>query len=118
MNRILGWVECNAEPCDFLACGFGLVDPVVLVVVEDGDEDVEMPEKLAQRDHVRKLHREIRALAPLREHLIQRMMRGANENRPALLTRSWSRFDWTCGSSARTLVGAEHPLGRVSHRLR
>jgi len=54
---------------------FVIPDPVMLVVVEHGDEHVQMPQQLLKRNRLRKLDGEIRAIAPVRELIIQYMPR-------------------------------------------
>jgi hypothetical protein len=70
--------------------------PVVLVVVEDGNHDIEVGQQLAQAALPRQLNREIRAIGPGRETVVERLiavfirLRSVRRLRSAYSTRSVS----------------------------
>src|SRR5260370_30347555 len=57
---------------------FRVPNPVVFVVVENWNEDIEMRQQITRSNCGLESDRKIRTLSPLREFLIQRMARSTN----------------------------------------
>ncbi len=95
----------------------GVIDPVMLVVIEDGHEDVEVAEQLVQRSRGAEADTVIGALAPLGELFVERMSLGCHLVAEWLEQPAQEAFPTAAGQDGQPRLQRQLCLGQLGPLL-